>query len=83
MWWYLESDFSQQAAQNNPFGPGDVVADDEAIDAMSAKLPPFEYLTEEQAALENVDTEEEREFGEQKRRERMGKLVRRPLFGDK
>lgn len=74
MWWYLESDFSKSAALNNPFGPGEVTADDDAVDAMSAKLPPFEYLTEEQAALENVDTEEEKEYGEQKRRERMGWL---------
>ena len=73
MWWYLESDYSHQAAQSNPFGPGEVVVGDEPIEPMSAKLPPFEYLTEEQAALENVDTEEERVFGEQKRKERMGK----------
>ena len=74
MWWYLESDFSKNDALNNPFGPGEVMADEDAVDAMSAMLPPFEYLTEEQAALENVDTEEEREFGELKRRERMGEF---------
>ena len=75
MWWYLESDFSKEAASENPFGPGEVVSEEAAGDNVSVRLPPFEYLTEEQSALENVDTEKEKEFGELKRKERMGMFV--------
>jgi len=42
---------------------------------MPVKVPHLESLTEEQAALENVDTPEEREFGEIKRKERIGALT--------
>lgn len=71
MWWYLESDFSKEDALNNPFGPGQYGAADEAVlSSLPIKCPPFEFLTPEQEALENVDTPEEEEFGEQKRKER-------------
>lgn len=67
MWWYLESDFSREAALNNPFGPGQ---DGEGTGGLPIKVPPFESLTEEQADLENQDTPEELEYGEAKRLER-------------
>lgn len=38
-------------------------------------MPPFEHLTEEQANLENVDTESEQAYGEKKRLERKRILV--------
>lgn len=63
VWWYLESDFSREAALNNPFGPGQP---DEA-GSMPIKVPHFEHLTEEQANLENVDTDEEKAYGEKMR----------------
>ncbi|KAJ6172019.1 hypothetical protein N7470_001086 [Penicillium chermesinum] len=67
MWWYLESDFTREAALNNPFGPG---LEGEGTDGLPLKVPAFESLTEEQADLENVDTAEELEYGESKRLER-------------
>ncbi|KAF1965763.1 ino eighty subunit 1 [Bimuria novae-zelandiae CBS 107.79] len=71
MWWYLESDFSKEDALRNPFGPGQYGAgEDQGPNSLPVKCPPFEFLTPEQEALENVDTPEEQEFGEQKRKER-------------
>jgi hypothetical protein len=67
MWWYLESDFTREAAINNPFGAG---LDGEGTDGLPIKVPAFESLTEDQANLENVDTPEELEYGESKRLER-------------
>ncbi|KAL4964709.1 putative INO80 chromatin remodeling complex (Ies1) [Aspergillus stella-maris] len=67
MWWYLESDFSKEAAMNNPFGPG---LEGEGAGGLPLKVPSFEILTEEQANEENVDTPEEIEYGEEKRLER-------------
>ncbi|KAF7592868.1 hypothetical protein BBP40_012280 [Aspergillus hancockii] len=67
MWWYLESDFSPEAAANNPFGPG---LDGEGTGGLPIKVPNFESLTEEQANEENVDTQSEIEYGEAKRLER-------------
>lgn len=69
MWWYLQSDFSPKDAEQNPFGPGQPPE----VDGLKQKLPKFEYLTEEQAAMENVDTEEEREYGFKKQEERRRK----------
>jgi hypothetical protein len=67
MWWYLESDFSAKDAEANPFGKG---LEGEGTGGVPVKVPPFDYLTEEQAALENVDTQSEIDFGEQKKLER-------------
>ena len=67
IWWYLESNFTKEDAENNPFGPGQY---GESGGTMPVKVPQFEHLTEEQANAENVDTEEEKIYGEQKRLER-------------
>jgi Ino eighty subunit 1 len=73
MWWYLESDFSKEAAQSNPFGPGQYgPPGDPATAGHPIKCPAFDFLTPEQEALENVDTTEEKNFGEIKRKERIG-----------
>ena len=69
MWWYLESDFSLEAALSNPYGPGRRSRDAD-VEELPIKCPQFDYLTEEEAALENVDTAEELDFGELKRQER-------------
>lgn len=66
MWWYLESDFSRDAAAKNPFGPGQPPD----VNGVPQKLPPFEHLTEEQAASENVDTDAEIAYGSKKQEER-------------
>jgi Ino eighty subunit 1 len=68
LWWYLESDFSLEACQNNPFGPG-VQGEDNGL---PCKVPDLVMLTEEEAAMENADTEEEQAFGEAKKVEREG-----------
>ncbi|EKG14865.1 hypothetical protein MPH_07905 [Macrophomina phaseolina MS6] len=75
MWWYLESDFTEHDALNNPFGPGQPGTAGDATGGMPIKTPPFKHLTEEEAALENVDTEEEKQFGEEKRKERIAILA--------
>ncbi|KAI9739607.1 MAG: hypothetical protein M1834_006325 [Cirrosporium novae-zelandiae] len=67
MWWYLESDFTKESALNNPFGAGVV---GEGTQGFPLKVPPFDTLTEEQANAENVDTQSEVDFGEEKRLER-------------
>lgn len=67
MWWYLESDFSREAALSNPFGAG---LDGDGSDGLPLKVPAFDILTEEQANEENVDSPEELEYGEAKRLER-------------
>lgn len=78
IWWYLESDFSAEASQNNPFGPGEVGEDEQGTDALPIKVPTLESLTEEQAEDENVDTEKEKHFGEVKRKERIAILASEP-----
>lgn len=67
VWWYLESDFSEEAALQNPFGSGQI---GEGTGGLPLKVPPFEHLTEEQANIENLDTEAEIAFGEVKRKDR-------------
>lgn len=67
IWYYLEGDFSGDAALNNPFGQGQV---GEGTNGLPLKVPSFEHLSEEQANAENVDTEAEKVYGERKRLER-------------
>ena len=74
MWYYLESDLASQAALDNPFGPGQFGPDGDTTSEMPIKCPPFEFLTPEQEELENVDTSEEKLYGEIKRNERKGKI---------
>ena len=76
MWWYLESDFTKEAAEKNPFGPGQYgPADDPQTAEFPIKCPAFDFLTPEQEALENVDTTDEKNFGEIKRKERIAILA--------
>lgn len=78
IWWYLESDFSIEATQNNPFGAGVYGEGEEGTDVLPLKVPTLEALTDEQAELENVDTESEKHFGEVKRKERIAILASEP-----
>ncbi|KAF2178524.1 hypothetical protein K469DRAFT_328557 [Zopfia rhizophila CBS 207.26] len=75
MWWYLESDFSKEAALTNPFGVGQYGTEGDATQGMPIKCPAFEFLPPEAEELENVDTEEEKVFGEIKRKERIAILA--------
>jgi Ino eighty subunit 1 len=70
MWWYLESQFTDEDSARNPFGVGRRSKPGER----PIKCPQFEILSDDQAAQENVDTQEEIDFGEIKRQERLGKL---------
>lgn len=73
MWWYLEGDFSMEAALSNPFGPGQYDSLHNPVSRdIPIKCPPFEFLTPDMEALENVDTAEEKTFGEIKLVERKG-----------
>ncbi|RMZ80632.1 hypothetical protein DV738_g2619, partial [Chaetothyriales sp. CBS 135597] len=65
MWWYLESNFTKEEALNNPFGPGEYAEgqDPDDPEAIPILVPRLEHLTEEEGEAENVDTEEEKEFG--------------------
>ena len=79
VWWYLESDFSYEDSQRNPFGPGqygDATEKENGI--LPLKVPYLESLTEEQAAAENFDSEEEKHYGEVKRKERIAILASEP-----
>ncbi|KAI7218688.1 hypothetical protein KC333_g3435 [Hortaea werneckii] len=78
IWWYLESDFSYEDSQRNPFGQGQYGEGEEGPGALPVKVPPLESLTEEQAAQENLDTEDEKIFGEVKRKERIAILASEP-----
>lgn len=68
IWWYLESDFSVDATQANPFGRGTAASES----MKPIMVPKLDVLTEEEATAENIDTEEEVAFGEAKRLEREG-----------
>ena len=78
VWWYLESDFSETDAKRNPFGPGQYADGEQDSGALPLRIPQLESLTEEQAAAENVDTEEEKHYGEVKRKERIAILASEP-----
>lgn len=62
MWFYLESDFTEEGCQENPFGEGV----DYGIDVANQGVPRMESLTPEEEALENADTPDELEFGKLK-----------------
>ncbi|KAF8862814.1 hypothetical protein BDZ45DRAFT_670730 [Acephala macrosclerotiorum] len=66
MWFYLESDFTEEGADENPFGPGV----DYNTDVRNQGVPRFDILSEEEQAAENEDTQEEKEYGYAKMRER-------------
>ena len=79
IWWYLESDFSYEDSQRNPFGPGIYGEDEEGTTGtLPLTVPTLKSLSEEEAALENMDTEDEQHFGEVKRKERIAILASEP-----
>ncbi|KAL2134464.1 hypothetical protein VTI74DRAFT_110 [Chaetomium olivicolor] len=59
MWFYLESDFTEEGCEENPFGPGV----DYGVDVANQGVPRLVPLSEEEEEAENVDTQEEIEFG--------------------
>jgi len=73
MWWYLESDFTKEAALKNPFGTGEYKegADQDDPKEVPMLVPTLVHITEEEGDAENVDTEIEIEFGEKMTKERL------------
>lgn len=59
MWFYLESDFTEEGCMENPFGEGV----DYGVDVANQGVPVLEELSKEEEAEENIDTQEEIEFG--------------------
>lgn len=83
MWWYSESTFTHGDVERNPFGAGSVsdtseYESNERVAGGKVRVPPLEPLTAEQEAQENVDTPEEKKFGEDKRKERIEILNSEP-----
>jgi Ino eighty subunit 1 len=66
MWHYLESDFTEEGADENPFGAGV----DYGQSLRNQGIPRFEFMSEKQVAEENVDTPDEIDYGLAKQKER-------------
>lgn len=62
MWFYLESDFTEEGCWENPFGEGV----DYGVDVANQGVPRMEELSKEEEAEENIDTQEEVVFGKGK-----------------
>ncbi|KAL1902720.1 hypothetical protein Sste5346_001163 [Sporothrix stenoceras] len=59
VWFYLESDFTEEGCEENPFGAGV----DYGIDVANQGVPVMVEMTPEEEAQENIDTPVERAFG--------------------
>lgn len=66
MWFYLESDFTEEGCEENPFGPGV----DYDLGVANQGIPVLEVMTEEERKLENIDPQEEVDFGREKQKTR-------------
>ncbi|KAM0475261.1 hypothetical protein ACHAPX_007015 [Trichoderma viride] len=64
MWFYLESDFTEEGCEENPFGAGV----DYGVDVANQGVPELQEMTDEQEAAENIDPEVEVEFGHEKQK---------------
>ncbi|RYO79866.1 hypothetical protein DL766_000938 [Monosporascus sp. MC13-8B] len=66
MWFYLESDFTEEGCEENPFGAGV----DYGTDVANQGIPRLEELSPDEQALENIDPQEELDFGREKQSHR-------------
>ncbi|KAF3359246.1 putative transcriptional regulatory protein C15D4.02 [Verticillium dahliae VDG1] len=66
MWFYLESDFTEEGCDENPFGRGV----DYGVDVANQGVPRLEEMTPEEEARENIDTPKEMEFGHERQKTR-------------
>lgn len=66
MWFYLESDFTEEGCEENPFGPGV----DYDLGVANQGIPLLDVMTEEEKKLENIDPQEEVDFGREKQKTR-------------
>ncbi|KAI1843936.1 hypothetical protein JX265_013411 [Neoarthrinium moseri] len=62
MWQYLESDFTEEGCEENPFGAGV----DYGRDLANQGVPRMTPLSPEEEAAENIDPQEEIDFGREK-----------------
>lgn len=62
MWFYLESDFTEEGCDENPFGAGV----DYGIDVANQGVPQMTTMTKEEEDAENIDPPDETEFGKAK-----------------
>lgn len=62
MWFYLESDFTEEGCEENPFGEGV----DYDVDVANQGIPHLDVLSKKEEAEENIDTPDEVEFGKAK-----------------
>lgn len=66
MWFYLESDFTEEGCEENPFGAGV----DYGTDVANQGVPKLIEMTAEEEASENIDPGEELDFGREKQSHR-------------
>lgn len=66
MWQYLESDFTEEGCEENPFGAGV----DYELGLANQGIPRMEEMTPEEEARENIDSQEEIDFGREKQNHR-------------
>ncbi|KAI1188255.1 hypothetical protein F5B17DRAFT_396173 [Nemania serpens] len=66
MWQYLESDFTEEGCEENPFGAGV----DYELGLANQGVPRMKEMTVAEEALENIDSPEEIEFGHDKQSHR-------------
>ncbi|KAK7741036.1 hypothetical protein SLS53_005101 [Cytospora paraplurivora] len=62
MWFYLESDFTEEGCMENPFGEGV----DYGVDVANQGVPRLMVLPPGEEAKENIDTPEEIQYGKDK-----------------
>ncbi|KAF3065038.1 Ino eighty subunit 1 [Daldinia childiae] len=66
MWFYLESDFTEEGCEENPFGPGV----DYGTEVANQGVPRMEEMTADEEDRENIDPHEEIDFGREKQNHR-------------
>ncbi|KAK3403116.1 hypothetical protein B0T20DRAFT_17350 [Sordaria brevicollis] len=66
MWFYLESDFTEEGCEENPFGAGV----DYGLDVANQGVPQLEEMSKEEEEAENKDPDEEIKFGLDKQKMR-------------
>ncbi|KAI2643336.1 hypothetical protein GGS21DRAFT_542050 [Xylaria nigripes] len=70
MWQYLESDFTEEGCEENPFGAGV----DYELGLANQGVPRMEEMTPDEEARENIDAPDEIEFGREKQAQR-GQII--------
>lgn len=66
MWFYLESDFTEEGCEENPFGAGV----DYETEVANQGVPRLKEMTAEEEAAENIDPQLELDFGREKQAHR-------------